>query len=98
MVVDYAAAGPITDLAGVPLAALETLAVDPVSICAPVQSLVIQPGDARELGLAEERFAENQIRPARELVTRLLGLDPAPLSSARPPGKRWSAPAGTSRS
>jgi Transglutaminase-like superfamily len=88
MVLDYAAAGPLTGLDGVSQEALGTIGVDPVSICSPVHTLVIQPGDAHQLDLPEERLAENQIRPARELVARLLALDPAPLSVARQPDKR----------
>jgi bacterioferritin (cytochrome b1) len=59
-----------------------------VEICLPVHQLVIQPSDAQALALAEERFAENEIRPAQELIARLLRLDPAPLMTPRVPERR----------
>jgi Transglutaminase-like superfamily len=54
-----------------------------------VHGLVIQPGDAKTLSVAAERFDENQIRPAARVVEVLLALDPAaPLSEIREPGQR----------
>lgn len=89
MVPDYAVPGPLTELDGVPPEAVATVAVEPISICWPVHGLVIQPTDAAEFHLPEERLTENQIRPAGELLARLLALDPAPLSLARDdPSKR----------
>jgi hypothetical protein len=86
---DYASAGPLTDLAGVPRASLDVLAHDPVEICSAVSELVIQPNDARRLGLPHDRIAaENQIRAARDLVTRLLALHPATLDIGREPSNR----------
>jgi hypothetical protein len=61
---------------------------DPVSICAAVQGLVIQPHDAAAAGLPEHRIAEKNIRPAGELVKVLAALDSAPLARARPPARR----------
>ncbi|SDY16616.1 Transglutaminase-like superfamily protein [Amycolatopsis xylanica] len=87
-VIDYVSPGPFTDLAGVDAAALEPVPADPLGICLPVHGLVIQPTDAQPLGLDAERFDENQIRPAGELLRRLLALDPAPVTTAREPGKR----------
>lgn len=54
----------------------------------PVHDLVIQPADAQPLDLPADRFEENQVRPARELVRQLLALDPAPLRISRAPDKR----------
>jgi Transglutaminase-like superfamily len=88
MVIDYQAAGPLTSLAGAPATALSSVALEPVAICRPVHGLVIQPGDAKTLGVAAERFDENQIRPAARLVEVLLYLDPAPLNELREPGQR----------
>jgi hypothetical protein len=95
VVLDYAVPGPLTNLDGVPLEALLTVAVEPVNKCSPVHGLVFQPTDTAEFGLPEDRLAESQIRPASELVTnlassssRLLALDPTALSFVREPGKR----------
>jgi hypothetical protein len=79
-VLDYAAPGVLTELGDVPLGGLPD---DPVGICRPVHDLVIQPGDAPRDG-----SAENSVRPARDLVARLLELDPAPLDVPRPPERR----------
>lgn len=87
-VIDYASPGPFTNLGDVDPRVLEPVAADPVGICLPVHTLVIQPTDTAGLGLPAARFDENQIRPANELVRRLLALDPAPLTTARAPGKR----------
>jgi hypothetical protein len=86
--IDYRPAGPLTSLVDVPPAALSRIADEPVAICWPVHGLVIQPGEAETLGVAAERFEENQIRPAGRLADVLLGLDPAPLSELREPPRR----------
>ncbi|WP_030910220.1 transglutaminase-like domain-containing protein [Streptomyces sp. NRRL F-5126] len=85
---DYSSAGPLTGLAPgqVPLA--DGLPHDPVGICATVQALFIQPGDASALGVAEHRLAEKDIRPASALVAALTALNPAPLRLARKPEER----------
>ena len=87
-VIDYTAPGPLTALDGVSSAVLQPVATHPVEICRPVHALVIQPSDAQELGLASERFSENQIRPVSKLVLALLALDGTPLSVPREPDKR----------
>lgn len=87
-VIDYAVAGPLTTLDGIPRAALEPVGDDPVEICFPIHELVIQPTDERVAKLPSDRKAENQIRPAAALVHRLLSLDPAPLAVGRAPEKR----------
>lgn len=86
--IDYRSPGPFTDLRTVDPAALRGVATDPVELCRPVSRLVIQPGDAEAAGVAAERLAEKQIRPAAALVERLMALDPAPLSEPREAGKR----------
>ena len=88
MSLDYSVPGPLTTLDTVPTWALETVAHDPVAICAPVHALVQQPSDSSAVGLGPERLAETQIRPAGELVARLLALDPAPLDEERVPAER----------
>ncbi len=83
---DYAAAGPITELASVSPAALTGLAglaTDPVGICAHVHSLVLQPDDATSLGVRADRLTEKDIRPAARLVEILMALDRAPLHLSR---------------
>jgi hypothetical protein len=87
-VIDYAAPGPLTSLDAIPAAALEPVTGHPLDMCFPAHSLVIQPSDARPIGMPEERFAENQMRPARAIVQTLLALDPAPLNVRREPEKR----------
>lgn len=59
-----------------------------MSICEPVHALVIQPTDPRAANLPGHRLAESQIRPAAELVNRLLSLNPQSLNTAREPGQR----------
>jgi hypothetical protein len=86
--IDYARPGPLTDLSGVPDAALATLPGDPAAICRLAQHLVIQPADARRLGLPDQRFADNDVRRTDLLVASLLRLDPAPLDVARDPRQR----------
>jgi hypothetical protein len=86
--IDYRSPGPFTDLRGVDPGALRGVATDPVDLCRPVSQLVIQPHEAKAAGIADERLAENQIRPAATLVERLMAVDAAPLSEKREAGKR----------
>ncbi|GAA1582071.1 transglutaminase-like domain-containing protein [Actinoplanes couchii] len=86
--IDYAAAGPLTDLGTVHRAALDDLPEDPVAVCALAHRLVIQPTDAGQLDLPPGRFSENQLRPAASLIRVLLTLDPAPLAAGRPAEQR----------
>lgn len=85
---DYRSPGPLTGLEGIDPASLGNLGDDPVEICAPVHTLVIQPGNAESLGRPADRRATNQVRPAAKLVEALLALDPAPLTTPREPHKR----------
>ena len=80
----YWAPGPLTSLAGVPAAALQTAATEPADLCWPVHLLVVQPDEARQLGLSEQRLATNNVRPAATLIQEVLALDPRPLTAARP--------------
>jgi hypothetical protein len=84
--IDYASPGRLTELGNSDaLAGLDGAAFD---VCWPVHDLVISPSDAQALGLASERFEENQIRPAASLLERLLALDSSPLITARAHGQR----------
>jgi Transglutaminase-like superfamily len=86
--IDYTVPGLLTDVTGVSPSALERIAGEPVDICRPAHTLVIQPSDAKVLGLPDVRFAENQLRPAAALIGALLALDPAPLDVPRTPDRR----------
>jgi Transglutaminase-like superfamily len=86
--IDYALPGPLSDLGSVSAPVLEGISGEPADICRPVHALVIQPHDAKALGLPDERFAENQVRPAAALIKALLALDPDPLDVARAPDRR----------
>jgi hypothetical protein len=86
--IDYTVPGPLTDLTAISPAALERIPSEPVDICRPAHTLVIQPSDAKALGLPDERFSENQFRPAAALVEALLALDPASLDVPRAPERR----------
>ena len=86
--IDYAVPGPLTDIASISPSALERIPSEPVDVCRPARTLVIQPGDAKSAGLPEVRFSENQLRPAAALIDALLALDSAPLDVARTPDLR----------
>ena len=88
MSIDYSLPGPLTALEFVPAWALESVAYDPVTICSPVHALFLQPSDPLAADLPPQRHAENQIRPAGDLVARLLALDSAPLNRERLPATR----------
>lgn len=86
--IDYSVPGPLTDLAAISPQVLERIPDEPVDICGPAHTLVIQPRDARSLGLPDARFSENQLRPAAALIGALLALDSAPLDIPRSPDRR----------
>jgi hypothetical protein len=65
---DYALPGPLTDLASVSPQVLERISGAPAGICWPVHTLVIQPHDAKARRLPDDRFVENQVRPAASLI------------------------------
>jgi hypothetical protein len=87
-VLDYCRPGLFTSLDSNQLSLLEGLPVDPVGVCAAVQSLVIQPADAAALGVPEDRIVEKNIRPVSKLITALTALNPAPLHQPRTPETR----------
>lgn len=87
-VIDYTLPGPLTGLSEISPAVLAGIPADPVAICRVASGLIIHPLGTEGLGLAGERFDENQIRPASGIVQALLALDPAPLSVPRGPGRR----------
>lgn len=86
--IDYAEPGPLTDLEGLAPEILAGTGDDPVQVCMPVHLLVVEPDAARDLGLAEARLEERSLRPAARILGALLALDPAPVSTGRPPGQR----------
>ena len=86
--IDYAGAGPLTRIDARYEPALANLPIEAVEICRLVHDLVIQPTDAKDLGVPDGRFAENQLRPVDGLIGALLALDPAPLAVARDPDRR----------
>jgi hypothetical protein len=85
---DYATSGSLTDLTHVSPTFVDSVGTDPVQVCFPVHTLVIQPDEAQALHLPAERLAESEIRPAAALLHRLLMLDPAPVTVAREPDER----------
>jgi hypothetical protein len=85
---DYAAAGPLTDLAGVPATALDGIPYTAVGICELAHGLVIQPHDAQEAGVPAERLGENQLRPASSILGALLAQGTEALTVPRPPSRR----------
>ena len=87
MFVDYSVPGSLTDLTGFDEFVGSSLS-DPVSICAQVAGLVIEPDDALAAGVDVERAEERQLRPARTIVSRLLELCREPVSVQRPADQR----------
>lgn len=88
--IDCTASGPMTDLTGIAPAQIDAVPHDPFAISGLASGLVIQPWEAEQLdlGLAPERFAERNVRPAAELIRALLAVSPEPLTTARPPERR----------
>jgi hypothetical protein len=86
--IDYTTPGPLTRVGQVSPSALQRIPSQAVDICRPVHSLIIQPSEAKALGIPVERFSENQLRPVASLIGALLALDPAPLDVPREPDRR----------
>jgi hypothetical protein len=84
----YCQAGPFTRLEPAQVLLTAGLPDDPVGVCAAVQSLVIQPGDATVLGVPKHRIEEKNLRPVSKLIAALTAVDPAPLNRARAPEAR----------
>jgi hypothetical protein len=87
-VIDYRQPSAITALDGTQLGLLADIPTAPVEICRLVQGLVIEPGEAAELGFPEERDDEGNVRGAAGLIDILAKLDPAPLHLPRKPEHR----------
>ncbi len=66
------------------------LPAEVAALCEVVQGLLIHRDWAPLYGvtLTDERKPEIQIRPVREMLARIVALDPRPLSTAREPSKR----------
>jgi hypothetical protein len=88
MEIDYAEAGALTGLEGVGAEVLEGIGDDPVRVCGPAHLLVIQPEEAKNLGVGEGRLGESNLRPAGRILDALLALNPAPVGVGRQPGER----------
>jgi len=88
MDIDYATPGVFTTVSPGQIPLTRDLPGDPIGICAAVQQLVIQPTDAPDAGVPEERLGERNIRPASGLIDALVAQDPAPLNVPRPPENR----------
>jgi hypothetical protein len=86
--IDYACPGPLTGLDGLAPEVLEGIGDDPVQLCTPAHLLVIQPREAEELGLPEDRLGERNLRPAARILGALLAVNPAPVRTGRRPGQR----------
>jgi hypothetical protein len=67
---------------------LEGTGDDPVQLCMPVHLLVIQPHEAKDLGVGQDRLAESNLRPAARILDALLALNPAPVAEGRPADQR----------
>lgn len=81
--IDYATPGPLTTLNQLDLGLLDGLSSEPVEICWPVHSLVVQPDVAERAGVPAERLAEKNVRPAADLIAVLIALNPSPIHVAR---------------
>lgn len=68
--------------------ALSRLPEEAIRLCRVAQGLVVQPNTAGGFGIADDRLLEQSIRPASDVLRRLLELDPAPLDRERPPDRR----------
>ena len=68
--IDYAEPGPLTGLEEFAPEVPEGIGDDPMQVCMPVHLLVVQPDAARELGLAEARLSESNLRPAAGFSAR----------------------------
>jgi Transglutaminase-like superfamily len=86
----YAAPGPMTDLGRVPADVFDGLPTDPVGLCRAVRGLIVHEMWASEYGfeVPESRLTDLQARSAVEMTGVIRGLDPGPLSAARPVEQR----------
>lgn len=86
--IEYGSPGPLTEFEGINVEILANLGTEPIDLCMPTHSLVIQPSDAESMAQPTERFVTNQVRPASALVEALLRLDPAPVDVPREASNR----------
>ena len=86
----YAMPGPFTDLSAHGARVRELPRTLP-ELCRVVQGLIVHPFHAELYGLTPQalRQEELQIRSASAMLDRILALDPRPLSSPRPPERRF---------
>jgi Transglutaminase-like superfamily len=81
MTIDYAAPGPLTNFGDEHLAAVVALGSDPLGLCRAAQGLVVDINVVH--GLPEGRYDEREIRPADELLRRVLARNPTALDEPR---------------
>ena len=86
----YAMPGPFTDLSAHDAGVRELPRTLP-ELCQVVQGLIVHPFHAGLYGLTPQavRQDEVQIRSASAMLDRILALDPRPLSTPRPPERRF---------
>jgi hypothetical protein len=88
----YRTPGPITDLSSCSLEALAGLPDQPSELMAVVRGCVTEPATLTQiykLDIPSGRDDERQIRRAADMVAKILELDDAPLTQARPPERRF---------
>src|SRR3989449_3881735 len=86
----YATPGPFTDLSA-HAARVRELPAALTELCRVVQGLMVHPFLARLYGLAPQALRQDdlQTRSASEILDRVLGVDPRPLSEPRLPERRF---------
>jgi hypothetical protein len=67
---------------------LAELPHDPIGLCCAAQGLVMLPHLASAFGIADDRLVEQSIRPASDVLRRVLELDPVPVEHPRAPDRR----------
>ena len=85
----YATPGALTELPVEHAELIRQLSLDPEGLCRIAQGLLVAPTDAFGAGLSDQRMAERNTRPARDLLQRAIALDPgSPLQQPRPAEQR----------
>jgi hypothetical protein len=88
----YSAPGPMTDLTPCPPEALDGLPDAVADLMKVVRGCVVDPSTMTQiykLPLPSGRDGEAQIRPAAQMIERIMQLDPSPIVEARPPDRRF---------